>query len=81
MKSRVTCGNARDAASDVPSASRWVGATLAVAGVRSKGGISVSMLRSLVVEIDGDSSVAAPAVGASAKTQSAAIAWLIDIGR
>ncbi|MEB1027133.1 hypothetical protein VDQ48_14395, partial [Xanthomonas campestris pv. campestris] len=42
---------------------------------------SVSMLRSLLAEIDGGSSVVAPAVGASAHTQSAAIARLIDIGR
>ncbi|MCC4616057.1 hypothetical protein LL972_08580 [Xanthomonas campestris pv. asclepiadis] len=58
-----------------------MGATLAVAGVRSSGGINMSMLWSLAAEIEGGSSVAAPAAGASAQTQSAATARPIGIGR
>ncbi|UUF01478.1 hypothetical protein [Xanthomonas hortorum] len=50
---------ATDTDSEARSAARWTGATLAVAGVRSSGGISVSMLRSLVAEIDGGSNAAA----------------------
>ena len=61
--------------------SAWAVATRAVAGVCSNGGISVSMLRSRIAEIEGGSSVAATLAGAIAQTKSAAIGRAIDIAR